>query len=150
MLSHLTQLSEVVISYHMANSSAMSLTTYYTYRKRNIHISLFTLSFWLNISWNDSLYLVLKFIHIYTVKPAFAATSIWRPPVHGGHPEVPPMHFTIYFTSIWQPPAQRGQRPHFCAKKAKMNLLSRPQLFFSARYKEMSAIVKKKSRRSLS
>ena len=86
----------------------------------------------------------------YTVKPAFAATSIWRPPVHGGHPEVPPMHFTIYFTSIWQPPAQRGQRPHFCAKKAKMNLLSRPQLFFSARYKEMSAIVKKKSRRSLS
>ena len=86
----------------------------------------------------------------YTVKPAFAATSIWRPPVHGGHPEVPPMHFTIYFTSIWQPPAQRGQRPHFCAKKAKMNLLSRPQLFFSARYKEMSAIVKKKNRRSLS
>ena len=54
------------------------------------------------------------------------------------------MHFTIYFTSIWQPPAQRGQRPLFCAKKAKMNLLSRPQLFFSARYKEMSAIVKKK------
>ena len=67
-----------------------------------------------------------------------------RPPVHGGHPEVPPMHFTIYFTSIWQPHAQRGQRPLFCAKKAKMNLLSRPQLFFSARYKEMSAIVKKK------
>ena len=81
---------------------------------------------------------------LYTVKPAFAATSIWRPPVHGGHPEVPPMHFTIYFTSIWQPPAQRGQRPLFCAKKAKMNLLSRPQFFFSAIYKEMSAIVKKK------
>ena len=89
---------------------------------------------------NSNIYI---YIYIYTVKPAFAATSIWRPPVHGGHPEVPPMHFTIYFTSIWQPPAQRGQRPHFCAKKAKINLLSRPQLFFSARYKEMSAIVKK-------
>ena len=89
-------------------------------------------------------YTTFIYIYIYTVKPAFAATSIWRPPVHGGHPEVPPMHFTIYFTSIWQPPAQRGQRPLFCAKKAKMNLLSRPQLFFSAIYKEMSAIVKKK------
>ena len=89
------------------------------------------------------------YIYIYTVKPAFAATSIWRPPVHGGHPEVPPMHFTIYFTSIWQPPAQRGQRPHFCAKKAKMNLLSRPQLFFSARYKERNVGNCKKKKRKM-
>ena len=36
---------------------------------------------------------------------------------------------------------------HFCAKKAKMNLLSRAQLFFSARYKKMSAIVKKEKRK---